>query len=194
MDYRKKDRRADEGTPLDLERRSGPDRRQYQRILVDLEVDYRCEDTFPLRPTSPTSARLGIFVRPTTPSRPALTSTCASRFLATRSRSSWRARSSGSTPSDRATSTTSTPAMGVRFCDITLELKQHLVRLVRKIAYLEDDGSNPDAGHAEEGAGGRARRGREAAIASGGEPAGTDEEDESDDDIPLSVDVSTLKS
>ena len=65
MDYRKKDKRADsrDGRPRTT---PGAERRQYQRILVDLEVDYRCEDTFLFAYITDLSA-LGIFVRTNNP-------------------------------------------------------------------------------------------------------------------------------
>ena len=85
--------------------------------------------------------------------------------------------------------------MGVRFCDITPELKQRLVRLVRKIAYLEDEGSNPDATtRAGEGSDPASAAQAETPAAAGSAPAGgnppRDDGDEGDrsDDLPVTFD------
>ena len=63
----RKDRRSDE-RPIDEDRRltSGRDRRQFERVLVDLEVDYRCEDTFLFAYITDISA-MGIFVQTRSP-------------------------------------------------------------------------------------------------------------------------------
>ena len=63
----KKDRRTQE-SPVDEDRR-GADRRQSQRILVDLEVDYQCEDTFLFAYITDMSA-FGIFIRTNNPEPP----------------------------------------------------------------------------------------------------------------------------
>ncbi len=174
MDYRKKDRRSDEGDEVEVERRSGPDRRQYQRILVDLEVDYKCEDTFLFAYITDLSA-LGIFIRTNNPEPPdthlnlRFTLPGDEKPLELEGEVIWI------NPFRPGNFDNINPGMGVRFCDMTPELKQHLVRLVRKIAYLEDDSSNPEVTR--------------------GEP--TDEADDEaaeSDEIPVTVDAPGLKS
>ena len=66
----RKDRRSSE-RPIDEDRRlvSGRDRRQFERVLVDLEVDYRCEDTFLFAYITDISA-MGIFIRTNAPEPP----------------------------------------------------------------------------------------------------------------------------
>jgi type IV pilus assembly protein PilZ len=175
MDYRKKDGRSDEAEEeVDVDRRSGPERRQYQRILVDLEVDYKCEDTFLFAYITDLSA-LGIFVRTNNP-EPAgthlnlrFTLPGDEKPLALEGEVIWI------NPFRPGNFDNINPGMGVRFCDMTPELKQHLVRLVRKIAYLEDD-SNPDAGR----------------IAESEQDAKSDEPES--EDIPVTVDATNLKS
>lgn len=152
MSSPKKDRRNDEAPQADLERRTGADRRQYQRILVDLEVDYRCEDTFLFAYITDLSA-LGIFVRTNNPEPPGthlnlrFTPPGDEDALELEGEVIWI------NPFRPGHFDNINPGMGVRFCDLTPELKQHLVRLVRKIAYLDSDNSNPDAGEPA-GAGG----------------------------------------
>jgi type IV pilus assembly protein PilZ len=62
----KKDRRNDAPIEIEEDRRLGRDRRQWERVLVDLEVDYRSDDTFLFAYITDISA-MGIFVRTTTP-------------------------------------------------------------------------------------------------------------------------------
>jgi type IV pilus assembly protein PilZ len=178
MDYRKKDGRSDEGDAVEEDRRSGPERRQYQRILVDLEVDYKCEDTFLFAYITDLSA-LGIFIRTNNP-EPAgthlnlrFTLPGDEKPLALEGEVIWI------NPFRPGNFDNINPGMGVRFCDMTPELKQHLVRLVRKIAYLEDD-SNPDAGRIAEG------EQAEAKDAKSDEPES--------EDFAVTVDASNLKS
>jgi type IV pilus assembly protein PilZ len=140
----KKDRRGDEAPGIDTDRRSGADRRQYQRILVDLEVDYRCEDTFLFAYITDLSA-LGIFVRTNNPESPGthlnlrFTPPGDEEALELEGEVIWI------NPFRPGSFDNINPGMGVQFCDLTPELKQHLVRLVRKIAYLDSDSSSPDA-------------------------------------------------
>ena len=65
----KKDRRESQPLDEDVERRSGRERRQWERVLVDLEVDYRSDDTFLFAYITDISA-MGIFVRTVTPESP----------------------------------------------------------------------------------------------------------------------------
>jgi type IV pilus assembly protein PilZ len=182
MDFRKKDRRGEGGDPAVVERRIGPrDRRRSQRILVDLEVDYRCEDTFLFAYITDLSA-LGIFIRTNNP-EPAGTLLNLrfalpddERPLELEGEVIWI------NPFRPGHFDNINPGMGVRFNDITAELKQRLVRLVRKIAYLDDD-SNPDAHRDQD----QSQTSEAEPPAEGARVAHSDQTDL--DDIPVTVDV-----
>src|SRR5687767_13094624 len=60
-----KDRRSD-FQPVVEDRRTGADRRQFERVFVDLEVDYKCEDTFLFAYITDISA-MGIFIQTNSP-------------------------------------------------------------------------------------------------------------------------------
>jgi type IV pilus assembly protein PilZ len=147
MDFRKKDRRAGGGDP-GVERRSGHDRRQSQRILVDLEVDYRCEDTFLFAYITDLSA-LGIFIRTNNPEPPGTPLNLRFTLPGDEKPLELEGEVIWINPFRPNQFDNINPGMGVRFSEMNPELKQRLVRLVRKIAYLEDD-SSPDAGDDEE--------------------------------------------
>ncbi len=139
----KKDRRSDY-QPLDPddERRAGHERRQWERVLVDLEVDYRSDETFLFAYITDIS-QMGIFVRTVTP-EPAGTRLNL-RFcppgmgvLECEGVVIWI---NPYRPGDRENLN---PGMGVQFIDLTAEQRERLKRLVRTFAYLsdpaEDDG------------------------------------------------------
>src|ERR1700744_2264024 len=65
MPKRVKDRRRSL-TPVSTEARSGADRRIHERVLVDIEVDYKADDTFLFAYITDISA-MGIFVRTNNP-------------------------------------------------------------------------------------------------------------------------------
>jgi len=136
MPYRKKDRRTG-AEPVDTDRRSNADRRQYQRILIDLEVDYECEDTFLFAYITDMSA-LGIFVRTNNPEPPGthlnlrFTLPGEQKALQLEGEVIWI------NPYRPGNFENINPGMGVRFIDLAPELKDKLLELVRKIAYLEE--------------------------------------------------------
>jgi type IV pilus assembly protein PilZ len=138
MPFRKKDRR-EMSHPVHADRRnSGTDRRYSQRILIDLEVDYQCEDTFLFAYITDMSA-LGIFIRTNNPEPPdthlnlRFTLPGDEKPLALEGEVIWI------NPYRPGSFDNINPGMGVRFVDLSEELKEKLLALVRKIAYLEDD-------------------------------------------------------
>ncbi len=150
----KKDRRVDsqpETQPLDGERRAGRDRRQWERVLVDLEVDYGCEDTFLFAYITDISA-MGIFVRTNSPESPG-------------TRLNLRFKPPGHAPlecegvviwvnpyrpGDRENLN---PGMGIKFTDLTYDQREQVKDLVRTFAYLssDDDDENEKGDGAAEG-------------------------------------------
>src|SRR5262249_18710525 len=65
MPKRVKDRRRTM-TPVPVDARSGADRRVHERVLVDIEIDYRADETFLFAYITDISA-MGIFVRTNNP-------------------------------------------------------------------------------------------------------------------------------
>ncbi len=115
----------------------GADRRQWERVLVDLEVDYRSEETFLFAYISDISA-MGIFVRTVSPESPG-----------TRLNLRFSPPSIGPIevegvviwvnpyrPGDRENLH---PGMGVQFVDMTGEQRDQIRMLVRTFAFLGDD-------------------------------------------------------
>src|SRR5215813_5089790 len=66
---RHRDRRVRRQPVAEERRKEDKDRRQHERVLVDLEVDYRCEDTFLFAYTTDISAT-GICLQTRTPQKP----------------------------------------------------------------------------------------------------------------------------
>lgn len=152
----KKDRRSESRTDADSadrdddRRASGSrDRRQWERVLVDLEVDYRSDDTFLFAYITDIS-QMGIFVRTVTPEPPGTRLNL--RFcppgmgvLECEGVVIWI---NPYRPGDRENLN---PGMGVQFVDLTGEQRERLKRLVRTFAYLsdpaEDETPQPDPKH-----------------------------------------------
>jgi len=136
---RSKDRRQG-GDAVAAERR-GRERRVHQRILVDLEVDYRSEETFLFAYITDISA-MGIFIRTNSPERPG-------------TRLNLRFRPPGLPQLELEGSVrwvnpfrpgdydNLNPGMGVQFENLTADQRDQLVNLVRTFAYLSDDRERP---------------------------------------------------
>lgn len=134
----KKDRR-DTQPPEDsgeIERRAGRERRQWERVLVDLEVDYRSDDTFLFAYITDISA-MGIFVRTVTPEPPGTRLNL--RFcppgmgvLECEGVVIWI---NPYRPGDRENLN---PGMGVQFVELSPPQRERLKKLVRTFAYLSD--------------------------------------------------------
>mgnify|MGYP002148115481 FL=1 len=143
-----KDRRGggDEKDPSRPERRSGADRRQHERVLVDWSVDYRASDTFLFAYISDISA-MGIFVRTPTP-EPAGTrlnlrfSPPGGPPMEVEAQVIWI-----NPPRDDGDASRQ-PGMGLQFVDLTPLQREQVLRLVRTFAYLPDED-----GEAAEGSG-----------------------------------------
>src|SRR5687767_9856518 len=137
---RPKDRRRRE---LDVpeDRRTARDRREHERLMVHIEVDYRCDDTFLFAYITDLSA-MGIFIRTSMPHPPG-------------TRLNLHFAPPGSAPIDvegevmwtnphrpgRAENLN--PGMGVQFVDLTPQQRDRVMGLVRTFAYLSDDDGDP---------------------------------------------------
>ena len=118
------------------------ERRRAPRVLVDLEVDYRCEDTFLFAYITDISA-MGIFVQTNTP-EPVGThlNLCFrippiddgdGRLMQLEGEVTWINPHRPDDPSDR------NPGMGIRFNNLGDEDRADLMRMVRTFAFLDDD-------------------------------------------------------
>jgi type IV pilus assembly protein PilZ len=128
-----------EDRPIDEDRRlGGRDRRQFERVLVDLEVDYRCEDTFLFAYITDISA-MGIFVQTRSPEPPGtrlnlrFTVAGLDRPFELEGEVIWI---NPYRPGDRENLN---PGMGIRFVDLTPGDRERLTELVKTFAYLDDD-------------------------------------------------------
>lgn len=143
MPTKKKDRREQE-LPVDDDRRADDqDRRKSHRILVDLEVDYQCEDTFLFAYITDMSA-FGIFIRTNNPEPPGTRLNLRFRLpegaetLALEGEVIWI------NPFRPGDFNNLNPGMGVKFVDLTPDLVKRLMDLIRRVAYLEDDTDDTD--------------------------------------------------
>lgn len=121
----------------------GAERRQFERVLVDLEVDYGAEDTFLFAYITDISA-MGIFVLTNNP-EPAGT-----RLNLRFSPPGWRTPLelegiviwiNPYRPGDRENLN---PGMGIQFVDLVPGQREQLTQLVKTFAYLEDDDDADD--------------------------------------------------
>ncbi len=133
---RHKDRRRQRLT-VPRDRRTAPDRREHERVLVNLEVDYKCDDTFLFAYVTDLSA-MGIFIQT---QKPVEIGTMLNLHFAP----------GGGPPLDvegqvmwinpyrPGARDNQNPGMGVRFVDLTPNQREQLMALVRTFAYLSDD-------------------------------------------------------
>ena len=123
------------GEPGD--RDEGIERRRFERVLVDLEVDYCHEDTYLFAYIRDISAT-GLFVRTNSPEEPG-----------TRLNVRFTPRPHGPpleleaeviwvNPYRPGRSDSIHPGMGIRFVDLSPEDRERLVELVRRFAYLDE--------------------------------------------------------
>jgi type IV pilus assembly protein PilZ len=131
-----------DGGPAD-ERRSGADRRQYERVLVDWSVDYKANDTFLFAYISDIS-EMGIFVRTEDPEPPGTRLNL--RFTPPKSEPlELEGQVTWINPPRPGDDAKRQPGMGIRFVDITAQQREQILRLVRTFAYLDDDELGDDA-------------------------------------------------
>jgi type IV pilus assembly protein PilZ len=142
----RKDRRSNSRpVPVDEDRRLGRERRQFERVLVDLEVDYRCEDTFLFAYITDISA-MGIFVQTRSPEPPGTRLNLRFTVPGMDLRSSFELEGeviwiNPYRPGDRENLN---PGMGIRFVDLGPHDRERLTELVKTFAYLDDDTSDVD--------------------------------------------------
>jgi type IV pilus assembly protein PilZ len=132
------DRRRRILTPAPLpDRRSGTDRRQHERVLVDWTVDYGAKDTFLFAYISDISA-MGIFVRTPRPEPPGTRLNLrftppGGTLLELEGQVTWI---NPPRPGDDAHRQS---GMGIQFVDLTATQREQLMKLVRTFAYLDDE-------------------------------------------------------
>ncbi|HLU67074.1 MAG TPA: TIGR02266 family protein [Kofleriaceae bacterium] len=133
----------------------GPERRQWQRVLVDIEVDYGNEDNYLFAYIRDISAT-GIFVRTNSPEQPGTRLNL--RFTPNGQRSPfelegeviwWNPYRPGSKDNLH-------PGMGIRFIGLTEDDRRRLSGLIKTFAYLSDDGDGAaDRRRADDDGGGQ---------------------------------------
>jgi uncharacterized protein (TIGR02266 family) len=113
----------------------GSDRRAAPRVLVDLEVDYGLEDNYLFAYITDISAT-GIFVRTTTPEQPGTRLNLrfcpddADTPIAVEGEVIWVNPFRPGAPDNLH------PGMGIQFVDLDDDLRDRLLELVRRFAYL----------------------------------------------------------
>ncbi len=146
MPKRVKDRRRSL-TPVPSDNRRGADRRVYERVLVDLEVDYRADETFLFAYITDISA-MGIFVQTNNPEPEGTRLNLC--FRVPEEFGGQKMELEGEViwvnpyrPGDSGRN----PGMGVEFVDLTPQQREELLRLVRTFAYLDDDEGGKPVGN-----------------------------------------------
>ena len=121
--------------PVGNERRTGRERREHRRVLVSMEVDYRCDKTFLFAYITDLSA-MGIFIQTSDPHPPGTLLNL--RFqppggaqVDVEGRVIWV------NPPRKHDSIN--PGMGVQFVDLPRAQREQIKVLVRTFAYLSDD-------------------------------------------------------
>jgi type IV pilus assembly protein PilZ len=122
-------------TVVSHERRAGRERREHTRVPVNLEVDYRSDDTFLFAYITDMSA-MGIFIQTMTPKPPGTLlnlrfRTQDGKQLDVQGRVIWINQPHGADSIN--------PGMGVQFVDLTPGERERIMSLVRTFAYLSDD-------------------------------------------------------
>lgn len=133
----KKDRRQT-AEPSRRERRVGQ-RRVFQRVPVNIEVDYRSDENFLFAYITDLSA-MGIFVKTTEPHPPGTRLTLRFKPLGApefviQGQVVWI------NPYRPGDPDSINPGMGVQFVDLDQDTQRRLTRLVKTFAYLDDEDS-----------------------------------------------------
>jgi type IV pilus assembly protein PilZ len=113
---------------------SDADRRQAPRVFVDLQVDYASEDNYLFAYITDISAT-GIFVRTTTPEQPG---TLLNLRFGTDRRGDIECEGEviWVNPYRPGAPDNLHPGMGIRFVDLDPEIRDRLLDLIRRFAYL----------------------------------------------------------
>ncbi len=130
-------------TQVAHERRAGHERREHERVSVNLEVDYRSDDTFLFAYITDMSA-MGIFIQTMTPKPPGTLlnlrfKTKEGKRLAVQGRVIWINQPHGADSIN--------PGMGVQFVDLTAGEREYIedcevcCRPIEFGIELEDDGA-----------------------------------------------------
>jgi type IV pilus assembly protein PilZ len=141
MPKRSGDRRSSL-SPVTVDRRgqSGADRRIHERVVVDLEIDYRANETFLFAYITDISA-MGIFVQTNTPEPVGtrlnlcfrLPLEMGGRFLEVAGEVMWLNQVRPDDSDGR------NPGMGIRFLELNDEDRADVMRLVHTFAFLDED-------------------------------------------------------
>jgi type IV pilus assembly protein PilZ len=138
MPKRVKDRRRSL-TPVSVDARRGADRRIHERVLVDIEVDYKADDTFLFAYITDISA-MGIFVRTNNPEPEGTRLNLCFRvppdlggqLVEVEGEVIWINPFRPDEPARQ-------PGMGIQFVDLTPQQREVVMRMVRTFAYLDDE-------------------------------------------------------
>ncbi|MDB4964321.1 MAG: hypothetical protein JWN44_10 [Myxococcales bacterium] len=138
MPKRVKDRRRSL-TPVSIDARQGADRRIHERVLVDIEVDYKADDTFLFAYITDISA-MGIFVRTNNPEPEGtrlnlcfrVPKDLGGQLVEVEGEVIW-------VNPFRPNEPTRQPGMGIQFVDLTTQQRELVMKMVRTFAYLDDD-------------------------------------------------------
>ena len=114
---------------------AGSDRRAAPRVLVDLEVDYALEDNYLFAYITDISAT-GIFVRTTTPEQPGTHLNLRFSQGGKRGKLEIEGEVIWVNPFRPGAPDNLHPGMGIRFVELDDELRNRLLELVRRFAYL----------------------------------------------------------
>lgn len=146
MPKRIKDRRRSM-TPVAVDGRRGADRRVHERVLVDIEVDYKADETFLFAYITDISA-MGIFVRTNNPEPEGTRLNLCFRvppdlggqLIEVEGEVIW-------INPFRPNEPTRQPGMGIQFVDLTPQQREVVMRMVRTFAYLDDDDDGQTVGN-----------------------------------------------
>ena len=146
MPKRVRDRRRSL-TPVSTDTRTGADRRIHERVLVDIEVDYRAADTFLFAYITDISA-MGIFVRTNNPDPEGTRLNLCFRvppelgghMIEVEGEVIWINPFRPNEPARQ-------PGMGIQFVDLTQTQRELVMRMVRTFAYLNEDDDGQTVGN-----------------------------------------------
>ena len=135
----KKDRRGTRAPEAAKKERRVNQRREFPRVPVNIEVDYRSDDNFLFAYITDLSA-MGIFVKTKKPKPPGARLTLRFKPLGTpelvvQGQVVWINPYRPGDPDNL------NPGMGVQFVDLDPETQRRLTRIVKTFAYLDDEDS-----------------------------------------------------